>query len=122
MDLRPPVRPPAAPVARPCRSPRPLSAALSSRAPIVASPVEFVSQHISDRGRGPETSEPTPSRGVSMNESEAQMTEWIGRTAYDQSGKKIGRIEAVYADDSTGRAEWLAVKTGMFGGHASFVP
>jgi len=47
---------------------------------------------------------------------------WIGRTAVDRSGNKIGRIEDVYADDDTGQAEWLAVHTGLFGSHVSFVP
>jgi len=47
---------------------------------------------------------------------------WIGRTAVDRNGDKIGKIDDIYADDDTGQPEWLAVHTGMFGGHVSFVP
>jgi len=47
---------------------------------------------------------------------------WIGRNAVDRNGDKIGRIDDIYADDDTGQPEWLAVHTGMFGGHVSFVP
>ncbi|MFJ2769130.1 PRC and DUF2382 domain-containing protein [Streptomyces sp. NPDC087300] len=45
-----------------------------------------------------------------------------GLTAYDASGEKIGSVEQVYLDDSTGRAEWVTVKTGLFGTKESFVP
>jgi hypothetical protein len=47
---------------------------------------------------------------------------WIGRTAVDRGAHKIGRIEDIYADDTTGEPEWLAVHTGWFGNHVSFVP
>ncbi len=50
------------------------------------------------------------------------MRGWVGQTAYDSSGDKIGRIEDIYLDDETGQPEWLAVKTGMFGARLSFVP
>lgn len=49
-------------------------------------------------------------------------TSWIGRTAVDRSGAKIGKVEDIYADDDTGQPEWLAVTTGLFGSHVSFVP
>jgi len=48
--------------------------------------------------------------------------EWIGHTAVDPQGDKIGKIADVYVDDTTGQPEWLAVKTGLFGSHLSFVP
>jgi stress response protein YsnF len=57
-----------------------------------------------------------------MTDLDMRMTDWIGRTAYDAHGEKIGRIENVYADDQTGRAEWVTVKTGWFGTNVSFVP
>ena len=39
-----------------------------------------------------------------------------------QDGTKIGSIEQVYADDDTGRPNWVTVKTGLFGTSESFVP
>ena len=47
---------------------------------------------------------------------------WIGRDAYDADGDKIGEITDIYYDDETGRPEWVAVKTGLFGTKHSFVP
>ena len=47
---------------------------------------------------------------------------WIGRDAYDRSGKKIGEITDIFYDDKTRRPEWVAVKTGMFGAKNTFVP
>jgi len=47
---------------------------------------------------------------------------WIGRNVVDPNGDKIGKIEEIYADDDSGQPAWLAVHTGMFGRHVSFVP
>ena len=47
---------------------------------------------------------------------------WRGGTAVDRDGEKIGMIDEIYADAQTGKPEWLAVKTGMFGTKVSFVP
>src|SRR4051794_10384978 len=47
---------------------------------------------------------------------------WRGRTLVDRDGDKIGKIEDVYLDRSSGEPEWVAVKTGMFGSNRSFVP
>ena len=47
---------------------------------------------------------------------------WVGRTAIDHSGEKIGRIEELYLDDATGQPEWLAIKTGLLGTKLSFAP
>lgn len=46
----------------------------------------------------------------------------IGKTAYDPSGQKIGKVGQVFVDEATGRPEWLTVKTGLFGMRESFVP
>jgi uncharacterized protein (TIGR02271 family) len=46
----------------------------------------------------------------------------IGRTLMGSDGDKIGKIADVYLDDQTGKPEWLAVTTGMFGSRVSFVP
>ncbi len=45
-----------------------------------------------------------------------------GATVYGPGGDKLGKIDAVYEDNDTGRPEWAAVKTGIFGGHVSLVP
>ncbi|GAA2639204.1 PRC-barrel domain-containing protein [Streptomyces axinellae] len=45
----------------------------------------------------------------------------IGRKAYDREGTKIGTVDEVYLDDSTGEPEWAAVRTGLFSRDA-FVP
>jgi uncharacterized protein (TIGR02271 family) len=47
---------------------------------------------------------------------------WIGRDAYDADGDKVGEISDIYYDDATGRPEWVAVKTGLFGTKQTFVP
>jgi sporulation protein YlmC with PRC-barrel domain len=47
---------------------------------------------------------------------------WIGRAVIDRGAHKIGRVDDIYADDDTGQPEWLAVHTGWFGTHVSFVP
>ncbi|MEU6390551.1 PRC and DUF2382 domain-containing protein [Streptomyces sp. NPDC046939] len=46
----------------------------------------------------------------------------VGLTAYDRTGEKIGSVERVYLDDATGRADWVTVKTGLFGMKETFVP
>ena len=45
----------------------------------------------------------------------------IGHRAVDRNGDKIGTVDEVYLDDATGRPEWAAVRTGIFGRDA-FVP
>jgi len=47
---------------------------------------------------------------------------WIGREAVDRTGDKVGKIESIYYDDQTGRPEWVAVGTGLFGRKVTFVP
>jgi uncharacterized protein (TIGR02271 family) len=54
----------------------------------------------------------------SMNSYDA----WIDRDAYDVNGDKIGSIDAIYYDNETGRPEWLAIRTGLFGMNTSFAP
>ncbi|MGY0487280.1 PRC and DUF2382 domain-containing protein [Streptomyces sp. WG-D5] len=46
----------------------------------------------------------------------------VGLTAYDRTGEKIGSVERVYLDDRTGKADWVTVKTGLFGMKETFVP
>jgi uncharacterized protein (TIGR02271 family) len=47
---------------------------------------------------------------------------WRGCHAVDDDGNKIGKIEEIYMDAETGKPEWLAVATGLFGSKVSFVP
>jgi uncharacterized protein (TIGR02271 family) len=51
-----------------------------------------------------------------------QLETWIGHDAEDREGRKIGSIEEIYLDNTTGTPEWLAIKTGMFGHKLSFAP
>jgi uncharacterized protein (TIGR02271 family) len=48
--------------------------------------------------------------------------EFEGHTAYDPEGRRIGTIDDIFVDETTGRPEWLAVRTGLFGTRRSFVP
>jgi len=50
------------------------------------------------------------------------LRQWIGHDLVDDSGHKIGRIDDVYVDEDTNQPEWIAVTTGLFGSHISFVP
>ena len=43
-------------------------------------------------------------------------------TVYDSDGDKVGKVDVVFEDISTGQPEWVAVRTGMFGSKSSFVP
>src|ERR1700761_3510254 len=48
--------------------------------------------------------------------------QYIGRTAVDLEGSKIGKIGQVYLDDQTGQPLWVTVNTGLFGTRQSFAP
>jgi uncharacterized protein (TIGR02271 family) len=48
--------------------------------------------------------------------------EFIGRTAVDSEGSKVGTIGQVYLDDQSGQPLWVTVSTGMFGTRQSFAP
>lgn len=47
---------------------------------------------------------------------------YIGRTAVDQQGDKIGSVGQVYLNDETGQPDWVTVNTGLFGTKENFVP
>jgi ferritin-like metal-binding protein YciE len=53
---------------------------------------------------------------------ESAIAEWRGRGAVTSEGERIGLIDEIYADADTGKPEWLAVKTGMFGTKVSLIP
>jgi uncharacterized protein (TIGR02271 family) len=48
--------------------------------------------------------------------------QYIGRTAVDLEGHKVGKIGQVYLDDRTGEPLWVTVSTGLFGNRQSFAP
>ena len=48
--------------------------------------------------------------------------QFIGRTAVDSEGSKIGKISQVYLAEQTGMPVWLTVTTGMLGTRQSFAP
>jgi uncharacterized protein (TIGR02271 family) len=52
----------------------------------------------------------------------SQLQGWVGHTAVDSNGDKIGKIEAIYEDDAGGGPEWFAISTGWFGTSVSFAP
>lgn len=43
-------------------------------------------------------------------------------TVYDSTGDKIGSVNQVYTDDTTGAPQFVTVNTGLFGTRESFVP
>jgi uncharacterized protein (TIGR02271 family) len=47
---------------------------------------------------------------------------WRGMTAVDSNGDKVGKIDEIYLDRSSGEPEWATVNTGLFGMRTSFVP
>jgi uncharacterized protein (TIGR02271 family) len=57
-----------------------------------------------------------------MTHTESAVAEWRGRNAIDSQGGNLGSIDQIYMDVQTGKPEWLAVKTGLFGSNVSFVP
>ena len=48
--------------------------------------------------------------------------QFIGRTAVDSEGSKVGKIGQIYLDERTGLPLWVTVATGMFGTRQSFAP
>lgn len=51
-----------------------------------------------------------------------EVANWRGRDVVGTNDDKIGKVEDIYLDDQTGKPEWLAVKTGLFGTKVSFIP
>ena len=47
---------------------------------------------------------------------------YIGRTAVDPQGDKIGSVGQVYLNDQTGQPDWITVNTGLFGMKENFAP
>jgi len=47
---------------------------------------------------------------------------YMGKTAVDTSGSKIGTVGQVYLNDETGQPDWITVNTGLFGTKEHFAP
>ena len=50
------------------------------------------------------------------------LDQFIGSTAYDRAGSKIGKVKALYLDERTAQPAWVTVHTGLFGLSESVVP
>lgn len=48
--------------------------------------------------------------------------EWRGRDVVGSDGEKIGTVDEVYLDTTSGEPEWLSINTGLFGLKSSFAP
>jgi len=48
--------------------------------------------------------------------------QYVGSTAFDSAGNKIGKIKKLYVDEKTSAPKWVAVHTGLFGLSSSLVP
>jgi uncharacterized protein (TIGR02271 family) len=48
--------------------------------------------------------------------------DWQGRTIVGSDDEKIGKVDEVYLDESSGKPEWATVKSGLFGSKSNFVP
>jgi uncharacterized protein (TIGR02271 family) len=47
---------------------------------------------------------------------------YVGRTAVDPQGNKIGTVGEVYVNDQTDQPDWITVNTGLFGMKENFAP
>ena len=45
-----------------------------------------------------------------------------GAPVQGSDGEKLGKIDAIYFDETTDTPEWAAVKSGLFGSHVTLVP
>src|SRR5438874_11658068 len=57
-----------------------------------------------------------------MTQTETKIADCVGQKLVSNDDEKIGEIKDLYVDGQTGRPEWFAVATGLFGTHVSFVP
>ena len=51
----------------------------------------------------------------------SQLRELVGKTLLGRSGVRVGKVTQVY-ESAAGEGTFATVKTGLFGGHSSFVP
>ncbi|WP_199442218.1 DUF2382 domain-containing protein [Umezawaea beigongshangensis] len=51
-----------------------------------------------------------------------ELTSLTGRTVYDSSGDKIGKLGELWTDENSGQPTWVTVHTGLFGMNETFLP
>lgn len=51
-----------------------------------------------------------------------RLAELHGSPVFDQSGDKIGKVEEIYYDEASNRAEWIGIGTGFLGTKRVLVP
>ena len=54
--------------------------------------------------------------------SNTNIESYLGATAEDNDGDKIGKIGQVYLDDETQEPTWVTLHTGLFGSKETFAP
>ena len=52
----------------------------------------------------------------------SDLSTMTGAPVQGNDGEKLGKIDAIYFDDTTDAPEWVAVKSGLFGSHVTLVP
>lgn len=57
-----------------------------------------------------------------MDEKYGELAGWAERDLLDSTGDKIGKVDELYYDETTGKPDWLLVRTGLFGTKKTFVP
>jgi uncharacterized protein (TIGR02271 family) len=57
-----------------------------------------------------------------MTDQFTEVYEWHGRDVVGSDGEKIGAVDEVYLDTTSGEPEWLSINTGLFGLKSSFAP
>lgn len=57
-----------------------------------------------------------------MTDHTFSIDELYSGTVYDSNGDKIGNVNQVYTDDTTGQPQFVTVNTGLFGTRESFIP
>ncbi len=68
------------------------------------------------------TPEPHAQNGSATNESTEQLIARRGSPVLSSDGERIGTIEEVFEDASTGTPEWIGLGTGLFYAHRVLVP
>lgn len=54
--------------------------------------------------------------------SDEQLRALVGHEVHDRDGEKVGYVDLVFADDDTGRLEWMGVWRGTPGAERHLVP
>ena len=57
-----------------------------------------------------------------MVEEYGELADWADKDVLDPNGDKIGKVDELYYDETTGKPDWLLVRTGLFGTKKTFVP